>query len=110
MSINLINIGKEIPSTHFFIYKNKKYPFNDYFLKLASNYFKENEKELYTNKCIQLLNSKEEEIINIDDEIIKDFIRYINHENISLQDNNVILLNFLSIKYDIKELFDSIGW
>lgn len=85
---------KVIPDTHFFVQKDKKYPFKFDFFKYASNYFSKNEYELSKNKNIQLIDCDQQ--ITILETTINDFINHAQCQQIKIQRENVIELNYLS--------------
>lgn len=101
---NFIKNKEVIPDTHFFVYKDKKYPFKFDFFKYASNYFSTNKDELENRKEISLFDTDIEHKITIKDEIIKDFINFVQSKKIPLNKENVILLNYLSTKYEVSKL------
>lgn len=104
MDINNIQYKDVIhPNTHFFVYKNKKYPFKFDYFKYGSKYFSENQKELVETKTIQILDDHENDT-SITEVVINKFIKFIQSEKIQLDNENVIGLNYLSQKYEVKIL------
>lgn len=102
---NRIQSVKELPSTHFFIYRSQKYPFNIDLFKIMSNYFTKNPSIIEAgNKSVKLFDTEDEERIHTDDDTIKSFIQFFHRQPIQLHNKNVIILNFLSAKYEIDEL------
>ena len=104
---NLIQITREFPSTHFFVYRKKQFPFNFDLFKLASPVFLDNEDDNKSNKDILLLSPEEESNIDISDESIYAFIKYVQREPISIEEDNVLSLNYLGRIYQINELIES---
>lgn len=103
---NIIQCKKEMPSTHFLVYRNKNYPINFDFFKIISKYVKKNEAGISKSQYIKLLNPQDEEHISIDDETINDFILYVQREPIEVHDKNASILNFLGRQYEIEELIE----
>lgn len=64
---------KEIPGTHFFIYNKEQYPFNMNLFNISSDYFPTKKVKIIENKYTKLLNEAEEEKIDIEKDIIKNF-------------------------------------
>lgn len=93
-----------IPDTHFFLYRNKKYPFKFDYFKYASKFFSENVEDLIKMKTINLIDPETEDEITISDNAIKDFINYVQGKKINLTEENVFNLNYLSNKYDVTTL------
>ena len=88
----------------FFVYKDKKYPFNFNLFKNNSNYFYKNRKILKKVKEINLLNEYEEDNIEMSAEIIKSFISSCQNEVFEINVSNAIELQFLSMKYEVDDL------
>ena len=93
-----------IPDTHFFVYRNNKYPIKFDYFKYASKYFSKNQIELEGQKNIKLLDSQTENKYAIPDETINDFINFVQQKTIYLSRDNVIDLNFLSNKFEVTNL------
>lgn len=107
--INTIQNKKVIPDTHIFIYKNKEYPFKFDYFKYASKYFSRNKTELKRTKEIQLIDTDTEDGIEITSSTINDFIQYVQGEQIEINKENAIQLHYLSNKYEITTLSESIS-
>ena len=88
----------------FFVYKDKKYPFNFNLFKDNSNYFYKNRKILKKVEEINLLNEYEEDMIEMSEEIIKSFISSCQNEIFEINLSNAIELQFLSMKYEVNDL------
>lgn len=101
---NYVQITGGIPDTHYFVYKNKHYPIKFDFFKYYSDYFSQNQIEIQSNKNINIIDESEDEYIELNDEIIQDFINYIQGQKILIDNKNVISLNFLSKKYIVPPL------
>ena len=98
---NIIQCKNVIPDTHFFIYRNNKYPFKFDYFKYASKYFTQNEEELLKTKNINLLDNETENKLAITDQTIKDFINFVQSKKISVNNENVFHLNYLSNIYEV---------
>lgn len=102
-----IQIQNEIPMTHFFVYKDKQYPFQIDFFKYSSKFFLNNQQSLEQNKIIPLVDKEYEESLNFSEESIFSFIKYVQREQIPLNDDNVFALNYLGTRYQINSLIES---
>ncbi|KAK8838946.1 hypothetical protein M9Y10_032406 [Tritrichomonas musculus] len=98
---------KNIPETHYFIYKTHKYPIKFDFFKYSSDFYSKNRHELEMNKGIQLIDTNLEEIIDLSDETIQLFIKYIQNDEIDVNNHNVCALNYLDNKYEVSTLIES---
>ncbi|KAK8870935.1 hypothetical protein M9Y10_008848 [Tritrichomonas musculus] len=98
---------KEFPDTHNFVYENKLYPFKINFFNLSSNYFVRNSEEIQYNKDINLIEEDIGKKLNIQEQTIIDIINYVQHEEITVDNENAIILHFLSKKYEIEELLEA---
>lgn len=94
----------KFPSTHSFIYKDKKYPFNYEIFKLVSKKLSEMENKLSRSKEIKLLLEENEYPIDFSDETINNFIQYCQMGKCIITKENVIQLNYLSKIYEVDEL------
>lgn len=92
------------PTTHNFIYQSKKFPFNfDIFKYFSKKLFQE--QEVYSDVTeINLLTDEEESQIDLSEDIINNFIKFCQQQECDINNDNVILLNFLSTKYEVDEL------
>ena len=95
-----------IPDTHNFVYRNKKFPFKFDFFKYCSKYFSENQGSLLSIKDINLVDKETEQKITFLDDSIKDFIFYVQCNEIQLNNDNIMTLNYLSKKYGIQSLIE----
>ena len=93
-----------IPVTHYFSYKDKLYPIKYDFFKYSSEFFRNNEEEIKANKILQLIEQNEDECINLSENSIQSFIDFVQSKSITLTDENVSELNFLSKKYLVNAL------
>lgn len=91
----------------YFIYNNKQYPFKFHYFKNTSKILSCNTKEIDGKKIIQLVDERKEKFLNFSDDSIENFIRYIEHETITLNNENVVALNYLGNKYKISSLVKS---
>ena len=103
----VIRSQKEFPDTHCFIYENKRYPFKINFFNLSSNYFLRNSEEIEYKEDIDLIEEYIGEKLNIQEQTIVSFIKYFQHEEITVDNENALGLHFLSKKYEIEELTES---
>ena len=103
----IIKIKDEIPMTHYFIYKNKQFPFKYSFFKQYSKYFYNNRKAIQKSPIIQLVDNDVEDLFNFSDETINNFINYVHQQPISLDLENVVLLNYLANKYEVQQLIEA---
>ena len=95
---------EKIPSTHFFIYKNDKYPFNLDFFKYISKYFFQNQESFQNSTTIELVDKEYEDKVNLSKDLINDFIYFCHNHEIQIHNQNVIGLNYLAKKYEVSSL------
>lgn len=107
----VIKIRDKKPKSHCFIYKDKQYPIDFDYFKRASDYFFRNKKELKKIKIIPLIDPKEEEKLKLDipEEMIEQFIKYVEHQSIRLNSENITYLSYLAKKYEVSSLIESIN-
>lgn len=96
-----IRIEEKIPDTNYFLYKAQQYPFNFDLFKYSSNYFAQR-KDISDIKIIPLID--EDININLSDETITSFIKFVQREDILLHEENVLGLHYLSHKYEVETL------
>lgn len=101
-----VQIQDEIPGTHFFTYKNKEYPMNIDFFKSYSNYFSNHQLEFQSKKYIPLLGEDSEISVDLTEDSIQYFINFVHRQQIPLNDENVIYLNYLAKKYEVTSLIN----
>lgn len=101
-----IQIKGYIPITYCFNYKGHSFPFNFDLFKIYSPYIKRIQTKIEQDKCINIIDENEEDNIELSKEIIKDFIKFVQLEEIGLNDTNVLKLNYLADKYEITALID----
>lgn len=106
MQVNLIQNKDCFEDTHFFVYKLKKYPIKYGFFKISSKYFSRNSKEIKKIKDIQL--DDDNKTINLSEQSIIDFIKYVHHEPIQLTNENLIEIEYLAKKYEVSSLIEFI--
>lgn len=94
----------KLPTTHSFIYKDKKYPFNFDFFKLISKKLSKMQNEFSNTKEIGLLPKEDEPRLNISDETIQNFINFCQMMTCEIKNDNVLHLNYLSKLYEVEEL------
>lgn len=100
----LVQNDDDFPDTHFFVYRDKKYPIKLDFFKISSKFFSKNLAEIERIQNIQLIDEETEKNINLPEEVINDFVKFIHHTPISLNNENIIALNYLSKKYEVLSL------
>lgn len=89
------------PETHFLLYKDEKYPIKFVLFQYSSNYFSQNKKELKKKEKIEISTT---ENIELTPEIIHSFINFVELKPITLTNENIIPLHYLSNKYDVPSL------
>lgn len=92
-----IDSNSEIPTTHFFVYKEKPYPFNFDLFKFFSQYFISNPPQ---QGSIELFDENK----NISESSIPDFIDFCQARKITLTRENAPTLYKLSEKYQVTSL------
>ena len=92
----------------YFVYHDKKYPFDFSLFKKNSNYFLRNRDELKNVECINLLNEYEDKIIDISENSIHAFISSCQNEQCKIDRSDIIILQYLSIKFDVPQLTEII--
>lgn len=105
-SSNYVKIQDEFPDTHFFIYHSKKYPIKIDFFKLSSKYIARNQELFDQSKIISLIDESSELILNLTDENINMFIKFVQHKKILIDNENVVPLNFLANKFEVTSLIN----
>lgn len=101
---NVIRNITGIPDTHNFIYKGIFFPIKFDFFKYSSAYFLKNQEDIKSIQNIQLIDEREGENIGLNNNIIESFIDYVQCKDITLTNENVVALNYLSKKYEIDTL------
>lgn len=91
----------EFPETHFLLYKEVRYPIKFVLFQYSSNYFSQNKKELKKKETIEISCT---ENIELTPEIIKSFIDFVELKPITLTNDNIIPLHYLSNKYEVPSL------
>ena len=94
-----IDSNSEIPTTHFFVYKENQYPFNFDLFKFFSQYFNSNPPQ---QKSIELFDENK----NISESCIPDFIDFCQARKITLTKENAPTLYKLSEKYQVTSLLN----
>lgn len=101
---NYIKFKEVIPDTNFFVYRDKKYPLKFDYFKYASRYFSMHQEELEKRENINIIDAEPEKQHFLTDETINDFINFVQGKKILLDKKNIISLNYLSTKYEVKRL------
>ena len=101
-----IDANAGLASTHFFVYKGKRYPFNITLFKCFSQYFTSDNHQNEENEEIKLIEESESDI-NLNDKIINDFINFCQSKNITLNKDNASQLHKLSKKFIVPTLSKS---
>lgn len=94
----------KFPTTHSFVYKDQRYPFNFEIFKLVSKTLNSMESELSNRKEIELLLKEDEQSIELSEETITNFIQFCQMGRCIINKENAIQLNYLSIIYEVDEL------
>lgn len=97
-----VSVSPDLSNTHFFIYKDKQYPFNMVIFNLFSQYFNSN-RQIQSNSGIKLIDDTDGDI-NIPDESINDFINYCQNKEINLTKINVPYIYKLAKKFIVPSL------
>ena len=100
----IISNENSIPNTHYFVYKSQNYPIKFVFFKYASKYFSENKKQLKQTQYIQLVDKETMNASDFKPEWIEDFINFVQGKKVTLDESNVLCLNYLSNIYEIDTL------
>ena len=100
----LIQNHDKFPCTHYFIYKNKKFPINFDFFKNSSEIFANNLIDIDGNQNIQLIDDELKEYFELSEESIQNFVNYVHRQDIFLNNDNVMGINYLATKYKIISL------
>lgn len=103
---HFVRIKKAVPKTHYFVYKDKEYPFNFYLFICSSKYFFKNQEEIKSSEKIHLVDEDSDFVLNFSDKTVEDFIRYAQREEICLNHENVSFLNYLAKKYEVQDLIE----
>ena len=93
----------DLPVTHFFLYKEKQFPFNMNIFKCFSQYFNSDEHQYEENSIINLFDESEE----YSESSINDFINFCQHKKIKLNSDNIFPLHKLAKKYIVPSLIKS---
>ncbi|KAK8845928.1 hypothetical protein M9Y10_020863 [Tritrichomonas musculus] len=104
LSQKIFRSRKEFPDTHNFVYKNRYYPFKINFFLLSSNYFLKKAEEIQFTKNIDIIDDDIGDQLNFQEDTIICFINYVQQKEVQFDDENVIPLHYLSMKYEIEEL------
>lgn len=100
----IISNENSIPNTHYFVYKSQNYPIKFVFFKFASKYFSANKKQLKQTQYIQLVDEETMNTSEFKPEWIEDFINFVQGKKVTLDESNVLCLNYLSNIYEIDTL------
>lgn len=101
-----ISGNARLQSTHFFVYKGEKFPFNMKLFKCFSQYFKINKNRFKDTTEISIFDDSDEKY-DLTGNTIKDFIDFCQSKNISLNKENAPSLHRLAKKYIVPLLIDS---
>lgn len=89
-------------AVHFFQYKNKKYPIKYEFFQTILLHFP----KIGNNDTIPLIDENSDNDIDLTDENIHSFINYVQHQPITINNENLVPLNYLAKKYFIGQLIN----
>lgn len=101
---DIIQNTEKIQGTHNFIHKSKSFPFNFYMFLASSEFFQNRKEQLEHLKNIPLIENEDEEKLDFSNDSIENFIKYVHHENISINKKNAAMINYLAKKYKISSL------
>lgn len=108
MEQELIQNKDDFPDTHFFVYKDKRYPIKYHFFKFSSKYFFNNSSIIKKTQDIPLVEEESENKISLSEQSIIDFIKYVQHEPIYLTNENISEIDFLAKKFEVSSLTELI--
>lgn len=86
----LVQNHDDFPNTHCFVYKNKEFPIKYDFFRISSKLFSNNQIKVQENQKINLIDEESGESHFNSDESIQNFINFVHHQNIYLNNDNVI--------------------
>lgn len=95
--------ANDLPVTHFFLYKGKRFPFNMNIFNCFSQYFNSIEIQYEKNSSINLFDESDENQ-NISESSINDFINFCQKNTITLNKENVLSLHNLAKKFIVQSL------
>ena len=107
MSSDNDNCNKNIApltTNKYFVYRDKKYPFNHSFFKAISDYYRMNSREYKNNADVKLIYDEDENKINLSDDSIINFINFHQRVQLNLTNENVIQIDYLAKKYESHSL------
>lgn len=93
------------PTTNFFLFEDKTFPFNINLFNCHTDYFISKNIQVNPNSTINLLD-KEDEYISITHDSIKTFINFCHGKDINIDNDNVISIYRLAQKYMVKNLIE----
>ncbi|KAK8867128.1 hypothetical protein M9Y10_010101 [Tritrichomonas musculus] len=97
------NITSMLPTTNFFVYEGRKYPFNINVFNIFSKFFKSNKIEINQNISIdQIVEAFPG--IKLTDKTIQDFLNYCQNKDISLNNENVFVLQSMADYFIVPSL------
>lgn len=108
MDENPNDFNPPLPVTNFFIYKDRKYPFNFNFFKIFSQLFSSGEFDVLPELNINLVD-EEQCKIELSDEFIKYFIGYCQNTPIpkdKINQESAMTFHYLAKYYKVKPLID----
>lgn len=101
------SIVSTLPTTNYFVYNEKKYPFNLCLFKLYSNFFASNQFTL-PDVCVNLINESKYDI-PLSEESILYFINYCQNQRnqkFDLKNDDILSVNYLAKQYQVQSLID----
>lgn len=101
-----INGNTRLQPTHSFVYEGKKFPFNMKLFKCFSQYFHANKNRFKNITDINIFDDSDE-IFDLTESTINDFINFCQSKIITLNKENAPCLHKLAKKYDVPLLIDS---
>lgn len=108
MDSKIIQNHDDAMYTHYFVCNRNgsdiKFPIKIDFFKISSAKFSKNQVNINKDNTIDLFDNETEENLDFSDDSIQDFINYVHRQDISLNNNNVIEINYLAKKYEVLSL------
>ncbi|KAK8843052.1 hypothetical protein M9Y10_025240 [Tritrichomonas musculus] len=95
-----------LESTHYFIYRKKKYSFNLSAFSIVSELYKRTINLIQQTKDIYLVGKENDNIINISEDAIKDFILICHNIKKPINNENVVAIDYLSNRYEVNKVHE----
>lgn len=95
-----------LESTHYFIYRKRKYSFNLGVFSIVSELYKRTINQIQQTKDIYLVGKENDNIINISEDAIKDFILICHNIKKTINNENVVAIDYLSNRYEVNKVHE----